>query len=226
MSQVDFARERLCIWPRRISDSSGDINFDLWLLRLNAASARVGECAISVDISPRHDAAAIGLYGDGINNMGHMQLLDFRFGISWIIDRLTQLNALVSPIAVAMGKATFASLETSLLQSGFELPESRDKFKRGNILILDGKDQAAAVGHIISAVNDGTFYCRPNVKDPEVLNGAVQGAKFRDGIDSVTWLRSGKAAVCPLVSVTNARYAFVTMKDYIYEDDQFFGSWR
>jgi hypothetical protein len=230
MDDVDFARECLGIWPREMGATGGDIDMASWLACLNEGSTRTGECAIAINISPRRESAAIALYGDGLDEKGHMQLVRFDYGTNWAIKSMVEIRDSVKPIAFSMSKATFASIETELLDNGFKLPEKEDgeiRYQHGDLLILDGTDTAAACAHMIEAVRDQTMLVRPDAKAPEILNRAVGGGQLKEGQDSVTWSRKdSKTDITPLVACTYARFAFITQKDRLYQEEQFFGAWR
>jgi hypothetical protein len=46
--------------------------------------------------------------------LGHTQLADYRPGTKWLVPRLVELREALGPMSVAMGRGTFAFLETAL----------------------------------------------------------------------------------------------------------------
>lgn len=229
MGAEEFARERLGIWPKEFAEGGGAIDRDAWNRLLNGESARTGECAIAIDISPKRDSGSVGLYGDGVNGLGHMQLVNFDYGTAWIIDQMIKLRDKVKPVAWSMSRSTYASLEKMLIDNNFKVPYRKDGeivYSHGDVLVMDGTDTAAACGHIIDAVRDGTMLVRPDAKAPQILNNAVTGAVLREGLDAVTWSRKdSRTDITPLVAVTYARWAFITQKDRLHQEDAVFGSW-
>lgn len=219
---IEFAREFMGVWPREVSAEGGAIDYTLWTQRLSLETVRRGACAISVDLSPKHDVAAIAMYGEGDDKMGHMQMVSLNYGIGWIMARLDIVRETLNPICLCMGRKTYAALEARLKDHNWELPKSKDEFSIGNIWVMDGSDQAAAVGNLLSAIKDGTFFCKPD----EGLNDAVKSADFREGVDSVTWSRKGSADITGLVAATDARHGFETWKTNLVPEEEFFGSWR
>lgn len=217
-----FAREFMGIWPREVSAEGGAIDYSLWTSLLSLHTVRRGSCAISVDISPKHDLAAIALFGEGDDEKGHMQLASLNYGTAWVVDKLDELREKLGPIAFCMGRKTYAVLEFQLKEHEYKLPKTKGEFSLGNVWVMDGPDQAAACGELISAISEGSFLCVPN----ESLNDAVKSAEFREGVDFVTWLRKGSGDVTPLVAATNARHGFTSWKENLVPEEEFFGSWR
>ncbi len=232
MTEIDFTRERLGVWPKQMV-GGGAIDLDKWNGIADPNSIRTGECAIGIDIAPDRACFAIGLYGAGITIgndqvIGHMQLVDYDYGTKGLIDRLVELNTVLKPVTIAMGKGTFAGLETELKMAMLTVPEDSEHPKRGDLLIMNGLDLAASCGHMLDAVRDGTMRVKPDPKSPEILDLAVKGAQLRQTENTVSWSRKeGAADITPLQAVTNARYGYVSrIKAIVEEKPAFFGSWR
>lgn len=200
-----FRTECLC---QRVPDLGGRaIDQAQWILLADANSRRQGDVAVAVDITPNRDYASIGLYGHRADGVEHMQLLDYRPGVDWIIERLIELKTVLDPIAIGLGRGTFASLQTELAQHGLTVPDDADRPARGDLLVLGSVEMSAATGHILDAIRQtDTRHC-----DQAELNAAVQGAKTREIGDTIAWSRkTAEADISPLVAVTFARYALTT----------------
>lgn len=230
LGRLEFARERCGIWPKR-STGGGVIDAARWRSLANPSSCRTGDCALGVDIALDRSAAAIGLYGHGLASndgtpLGHMQLVKYNTGTQWIVPSLVALCDVLNPVSIGLGRGTFASLESELVAAGFAESADPDKPKRRDLLVLNGSDMAAACGHLIDAVRDGTMRVKPDATAPEVLDAAVVGAHIRQTTDAVTWSKKGTADIAPLAAVTCARYAFVTRVNSVTAVSAFFGAWR
>lgn len=200
----EFGRERAG-WHEDPVGAGGVIDLGQWLKIHDVDSRRHGDVALAVDIAPTRNYAAIALYGLREDKVGHLQLLDYRPGTEWVVDRLVELVATLNPIAVAMGKGTGASLETDLAKVGLTRPEKQDEPQRGDVAVANATEMSAACGQIIDAVRQETL--RHLGQQP--LDAAVAGAKTRELMDSIAWTRKNvDADVAPLVAATLARWVF------------------
>ncbi|MFC6089451.1 hypothetical protein [Saccharothrix lopnurensis] len=214
---LEFAREVLCIWPRA-QDNAGAIDANRWAALRDPESRRVGEIALGVDISPDREWAVIAFYGVRADGVGHLQLLDYRPGTDWVIERLALLRQVLRPIGIGMGKGTYASLENALRDNGFTVPEDPDKPRRGQVLVLDYLDMSAGCSQMLDAVKHSRL--RHVGDDP--LDKAVAAAKVRQTTDSVVWARKqdkAKNDIGPLVAGTEAKYVHETWLGIVVDDD-------
>ncbi|HEV2778832.1 MAG TPA: hypothetical protein VGX25_05470 [Actinophytocola sp.] len=220
-AMIEFARERLGIWPVPKAKAGGTISPEQWARLQDPESKRDGTRppALGVEIAPERDYAAIALYGVREDGLGHLQLVDRRAGTTWIVPRLVELRDQLDPVTVAMNRATFASLETELHNAGFEQPEDPDDPWHGELLVMTATDQAAACGQIIDDVRgemvDGElrlpFRVKPHPETPEVLDEAALGAKTRRMGDTITWSRKeDDAEISPWGASTAAKYGYIT----------------
>lgn len=206
MGDAGFARERLCIWPAK---SQGNIVIDpaVWARLADSGSRRSGGVAVAVDVSPLRDYAAIAVYGAREDGLGHAQLADYRPGTDWIVGRLTELKEALEPVAIGMGRATYASLATDLDKVGLRKPGDPEKPEPGELAPTGAMDMAAATSQFLDAIRQESLRYVP----ARQLDMAVAGAKTRQTGDTIAWSR--KEADCdisPLVAVTLARWAFET----------------
>jgi len=221
-----FLRERLGVF--RELESGAAIDNVAWKNLGDPESRRDGGVALAVDISPERDWAAIGLYGHREDGLGHLQLVRYEAGTSWIVGALIELCAALDPIAIAMGRGTYASLKDALKKAGFLRPEERPLQpvrlegqsthppQRGDLAVLAGMDMAAACGQLISAVREGTVRHVP----AEQVTAAVKVAKTRSVGDTIAWSRTDRAVdITGLVALTEARWAYYARVDEIDDYD-------
>jgi hypothetical protein len=218
---TEFGRERLG-WHEIPVSGSGAIDVVQWSKLLDKDSHRDGALALGVDIAPQRDYAAIGMYGPRADGLGHWQLADYRPGTEWLIDRIVELREGLDPVAIAMGRATAASLEVELEKLGIHRPEDPDKPVRGDLAVTSAAEMTAATGHALDTVRQGTT---KHIGQPP-LDAAVAGAKTRETGDSVAWSRKdANADISPLVSVSLARWAFEARAHLIDKIDEAFNIW-
>lgn len=204
LNDVDFAREILGVWPRQ-HEGGGAIDVAQWAQLVDAMSQRDGDFALGVDIEPNRDYAAITLYGLRSDELGHCQIVDYRPGTDWIVPRMAELRKL-DPVALGMGRGTYASLETEMEQYGITVPEDPDKPERGDVAVIGGMDMSAACGQLIDDVRQSAI----RHLGQHQLDVAVSGARTRETGDAIAWSRKDtETQLCPIVSVTVARRSFV-----------------
>lgn len=204
MSRNGFGREVLGLWPKR-RVGGGAIDVAQWAKLLDGVSKRDGDIALGVDISPHRDYAAIGLYGPRGDGLGHWQLVDYRPGTEWLVERIIELKDGLDPIAIAMGRGTFTSLEADLAKAGLHRPDKADEPVRGDLAVLSAAEMTASTGQALDAVRQATVR---HIGQPP-LDAAVAGAKTRETGDTVAWSRKdADADISPLVTVSLARWAY------------------
>lgn len=225
MGALEFARERLGVWPQR-RQGGGAIDVVQWAKLFDKDSRRDGALALAVDIAPQRDYAAIGIYGlradggpctgHGANCNGHWQLADYRPGTDWLIDRIVELRDGLDPVAIGMGRSTAASLEVELEKLGIHRPENPDEPVRGDLAVTSAAEMTAATGHALDAVRQATVHHIGQ----QPLDAAVAGAKTRETGDSVAWSRKdANADISPLVAVSLARWAYEARAHLVVEAD-------
>jgi hypothetical protein len=190
----------------------GDIDAAAWQHMLDPESKRDGDITIGVDLNPTQTAASVGLFGTRTDGREHMQLLDHRAGIDWVVGRLKELREVLDPVGYAMGRNTYAALEAELKKEGFERPDTLDNPWRGNVAVVSGVDLSAACGSMLEACrplrgDDGTLDFRARHIGQKELTDAALAAKIRERSDSVGWSRKDSGAdITALNSVTVARW--------------------
>lgn len=210
-----FARECFGLWPRK-REGGGAFDQKKWAAMLDEASSRSGDVAIAVDIEPDRDYAAIGLAGVRADELEHWQMLDFRAGVDWIIDRVVEHRDVLRPVAIAMGSGTFKSLETALKAVGITQPKDPKKPARGDLMVLDYLEMSAATGQALDMVNER----KARHIGQEPLNDAVRDTKVRRTTDSIVFSRRDKESrTSPIVTVAQARYALDTRLPVVVDAD-------
>ena len=206
MSDQGFAREILGIWPKRVEGSTV-IDPAKWAAMLDQGSERDRDAGLSlgVDISPLRDSASICVYGLRADGMGHAQIADYRPGTKWLIPRLIELREALEPIAIAMGKGTFAFLKTTLDKQNFKLPEDPEEPEPGDLAVTGAIDMAAATGQVLEGVREQAFRVVPN----RHLDVAVAGAKTKASGDTIAWTPiKSDVDITPLVAMGLARWSY------------------
>lgn len=214
MRGTGFPREVCGIWPRQ-NKGGGAIDVKQWEDLADGDSRRSGDVSIGVDIAPMRDYAAIAVYGLRDDELGHVQLLSYKGGVGWLIERIVELRDTLNPIAIGMGRGTYESLKVDLEDVGITIPENPDEPERGQIAFTNGVQMAAACGQLITAVRESTL--RHHGEHP--LDAAVAAAKTRQTGDTIAWHRLDNTTdISPLVAVTVARWAHITRVDLVTAD--------
>lgn len=219
----EFGRERLG-WHETPVSESGDIDLVGWVKSLDPASKRHGDVTLAVDITPRQDAAAIGLFGMREDGLEHMQLLDVRPGTDWIVSRMVELRGILDPVGWAMGRGTYAALEADLGKEDFTRPEEKELPQRGDVAVVVGADMSACCGQMLNATrptvaDDGALEYRIRHIGQVELDTAVAAARIRETADAVVWSRKdSNANISPLCAVSEARWLFQSWAHLIGND--------
>ncbi len=218
-----------CLCQRVPSLVSGDIEKASWEQMLDPESRRQGDITIGVDLNPQQTAATIGLFGIREDGRDHLQLLDHRPGIDWVVGRLKEIEATLKPVGYAMGRNTWATLKSDLLKVGIGRPEDREDSnrrdpERGDVAVVAGADMSAACGQMLTVCRpvrgeDGTLDYRARHIGQKELDDAALAGKIREGTDSVGWSRKDSDGdITPLNSVTVAKWLFQAWAHLVIND--------
>lgn len=220
MNPVDFARERLGIWPRQVTSGAGVIDPKVWE-SLADPQTRPTDIAFAVDVNPARTHAAIvavGLRpGEDDPQRYQMAVIDYRPGTDWVPGRMAELKARWNPVGIALDtKGPGGSLLIDLAKVKIVPGEDPERMLRGELVVPTAPQIAQAFGLFVDAVRQNLLW---HSNDP-VLNQALAGAVTRPLSGGMTWDR-GKAGadICPLVAATVAYWAFVARKHLLYEPD-------
>lgn len=218
LSARGFAREILGIWPKR-AEGSTVIDPAKWAAMLDEHSQRDREAglALGVDISPLRDSAAICVYGLRADGMGHAQMADYRPGTKWLVPRLVELRDTLEPIAISMGRGTFAFLKTALDKADFKTPEDPEEPESGDLAVTGAIDMAAAAGQVLDGVREQAYRVVPN----RHLDTAVAGAKTKTSGDTIAWTPTkSDVDITPLVAMSLARWSY-TARAHLLEEAEY-----
>ncbi len=224
---LEFGRERLG-WHEIPVDEATAIDVQGWAKSLDPTSKRHGDIALAVDITPAQDAAAIGLVGLRADGLEHVQLMDVRPGVDWIVPRMVELRDILDPVGWARGRGTWKALEADLLKNDFKRPDKRGgddpEPERGDVAVVVGADMSACCGQMLNATrptvgDDGALEYRIRHVGQVELDQAVAAARIRETADAVVWSRKDSTAnISPLVAVSEARWLFHSWAHLINND--------
>lgn len=214
-----FASERLGLWlPPGVAGMVLDP--ERWAKLVDPESKRAGGVVLMWDITPMRDHATIGMYGPRADGLEHMQLVDYRPGTGWLVDRLVELSEALNPVCfVVDAKNGGHALLPELAERGITVPDDPEKPKRGDVLVLGASEVADAVGQFIDAFRADPATFRHLGQEP--LDTAVKNAKARPIGDAgqIAWGRKlSEVDIGPLMTVTGARYGYHAWHDLVTTD--------
>lgn len=206
-----FAAERLGVWLPRQRVGGGAIDVAAWAGLADPGSRRVGEVAFAVDVNPRRTHGAIVAWGRRADGRGHAELVDYRPGTAWIVDRVAALNERHRPRCwVVDGKGPAASLIPEFADVGIRVPPAGTEPGRGCLLVPSSAQVTASCAQLLDAVTDASF---AHI-DQGPLNVAVENAKTRPLGDAVAFgRRISTVDIAPLVGVQLARFGFESWRE-------------
>jgi hypothetical protein len=228
-----FASERLGLWLPPAEDV-GLLDRKMWAAMADPASRRAdgADLALAIDVAPMRDHASIAMFSVRADGREHLQLIDYREGTEWLVDRVVELRGILDPICFAYDAKNGAhALLDDLAKHGIVRPQDRPDWdqepKRGDLLELDTSAMVDAVGQFIDGFRappvevDGRPVPSYAHLGQQPLDLAVQGAGARPVGDAgqIAWARrAAEVDIGPLVAVTAARYAYYLWKDVVRDD--------
>ncbi|MDA3624262.1 terminase large subunit [Saccharopolyspora sp. WRP15-2] len=193
MGGLEFARERLGIWY----DEEADVVIRArdWQAVADSASRRSGPVVFGLDVSLNRTHGAISVCGRREDGLLHSELVDYREGTAWMVDRIGELIERHEPAAVVMDPGGPAGgLLAALQDEGIEP------------VLLTTREAGQACGAFFDLVVNGEL----RHFDQPPVNAAVAGAKKRPLGDAWVWNRKeSRNDVAPLVAATLAVHGFV-----------------
>jgi hypothetical protein len=214
MTAEDFARERLGVWPPRATAGAQVISDDLWkdLADRGGDPERPADLAFAIDVNRARSHTSISAVGPRADGVMVAMLIDYRRGTDWVPARMAELKAKWNPVAIGLDIRSEAStVALELAKLGIKPPADPDRPKRGDLAVPTAGDVATAFGLFVDLANNRGL-CH---LDEAQLNVALAGAKTRDLAGGRTWDRKGDTDISPLVSVTNAHWAYVTRVELV-----------
>lgn len=190
MKLVEFQRAYLNQWPD-LSAIEPVIPEAVWRDLADPNSRPLDPVVFAVDGTPERSAAAIAVAGRRADGLGHVEVVDARQGMSWLLPRILELNARHRPWAWVLDPASSAgSLIAALQENGIE-PQ-----------LVTARDMTQAVGAFYTDVVEGKAL--RHLDDPTLFT-ALMGAVKRPLGDAWAWHRRDSVTdISPLVAVTLA----------------------
>jgi phage terminase large subunit-like protein len=205
---MSYPQERLGCWKPRALEGGGVIDPRVWAGLADPDSRRSGDVALAVDVTPLRTHASISMFGMRADGAGHAQVVVYGEGVDWVVGKLVELRSVLDPVAIGLDpKGGASSLLGELEAVGIAAPADAEFPARGDQALPMVHEVAQATGQFIDAVRQQQLR---HVGQAE-LTSAVANAKTRPLADAVAWGRKqSDVDISPLVSVTLARWAFVT----------------
>jgi hypothetical protein len=207
LGEGEFARERLSVWPAE--QVGGVLPLRQWSELVDVTSQAGDQLVLAIDVTPDRESASIGCAARRADGRAHLEVIDSRPGVGWLVPRLVELVARWSPGAVVLDTMSPAVSLVSEAQAA-RLP----------LVTTSTADMVAACGALYDAVVDGTLR---HLGQPE-LSAAIAGARKRPLRDSWAFSRRTGADITPLVAVTLALHGLAVNEERFsrrsaYEDD-------
>lgn len=215
---ADFARERLGIWPRQVTEGAGIIDIREWNKKTVPASAvDLTGVVFALDINPARTHSALWAISGGPEGPITLSCVAYEQGTDWVVPRLVALRESRRPVAICLDvKGPAGSLVLDLEDEGFHLPKDKDRPRRGDLAIPNAQEVAAAFGLFVDLFRQGMIY---HVEE-EPLDRAVATAETRALVGGTAWDRGkGGADISPLVASTIGVWAFIARRHLLAKYD-------
>ncbi len=231
---AQFVRERLGAFSEL--EEGGKIDPQRWEDIQDGESRREGDISVAVDISIERDWSAVGLYGLREDGKGHGQVIRFAQGTDWVVPFLAEVRGTLSPVCIGMAAGTYAVLKPALKLAGFLRPEDRPidavmrqiegksahPPERGDLIVLNGVDMAAACGGFLESVRAGTMRIVP----ADQLTAAARVGQVKLRGDAMAWVRNDPDVdITTLVARTEAKWAHEARVNEIEDYDPLSDLW-
>lgn len=209
MSDEDFGRERLGIWPPTSSEAWQVIPEADWNAAFDPKSQPVDPVAFAIDVTPDRSWASIAVAGLRADGLRHVEVIDHRPGTGWILQRARDLVERWKPCALVVDPAgPSGSLIASFAAAGLEVitPSMREaaqacgQFYDGMSGELE-PDPAEMPDEPVERPNPRNIRHTGQAE----LGTALAGAVKRPLGDAWAWDRKSVSIdISPLVAATNA----------------------
>lgn len=196
LPELEFARERLGIWSEGRAQAAVDPV--LWASLLDVDCEARSPVAFGVEINAERTKTSILAAIDRGDGVVQLEVIDYRPGTAWVLDRLVALHADWQPVGIALNpSAPAGSLVPGLQAAGIEP------------VLVSGREEAQACGAFYDALMD------PEKRDDDkpgrvrhgnqaALNISVEQAVKRPVGDAWVWHRRTQADISPLNAATLA----------------------
>lgn len=200
MSAAAFAVERLGVgeYPSEGGDGWKVIAEEPWRALTDPSSEPSDPVVFAIDATPERSHAAIGVAGES-GDQTHLEVVDHRPGIKWVVDRAVELVSRwdAGPVIVDEGGPA-GSLIPDLIAAGIEVRSPKVR------------EIAHACGQFYDAVTEQTLVHL----DQANLAVALAGAEQRPLSDAWAWARkSENVDISPLMAVTLAKWGLLTREE-------------
>lgn len=205
-----FSVEVLCLRVDHLGDRP--IPAARWAACLDAGSTMLGSPAIALDIPPDRSTTAIAACGVRDDRLPHVELIDYRPGTAWVVDRVAELAERWQPVAVVLDpRSPAGSLLPQLDREGVRVTS------------VSSAQLGAACGALYDDVVQGGIRHTGQAQ----LDAAVSGARRRRLGGAWAWRPAAydeddatAVDISPLVAVTLARWALLESGDLDYEIEE------
>lgn len=222
-----FGQERLGVWQPRATVGAGVIDPEHWqglVLHevIDRTMPRPADTALGVVINHSRSYSAIVAVGPVKDGRFVVDVVDYRPGTQWLVERIAELRERWNPVAIAMqDKGPTASLLLDLEKAGIKPPEDPERPRRGDLAVPWAQEIAAGYGMFIDAVTQKRLWHL----DDAPLNQAVREAGTRPLGSGTAWDYKVKSAA-PLIGATQALWAYLTRHELVDQDrDEPFNIW-
>lgn len=186
MEDVNFARERLCLFGG--AGSGSPIDADRWKAMADPNSKPAGDIALAVDVPPEGKRASIARAGLRRDGKAHVEV-DTRSGTTWAVERLAEVAKKRNAVVVLDGASRAASLIAPLVEKGV------------HVVVYSTRQLTTSCSGFMDKVDEDGLR---HLAQPE-LNVAVDAARRRKVGDAWAWHRRDTSAdISPLVAATLA----------------------
>ena len=212
MSDEGFARERLGMWST--ASVASVIAPQAWRDVTDEGSVAVDSIALAVDVSPDRERASVALAGRRRDDLWHVELVDQRDGVGWVVEAVGDLvaaNPTKIRTLVVEGTSPAGALVDDLRRQGVRATVAR------------GQDVTAACGRFF----DGVAEQWVRHIGQEQVTVALSMARKRTQPDGA-WVWSRKSSggdITPLTALTLALWGAQRKASRSWSNDNSTGGW-
>lgn len=220
-----FAQQRLGYWLPRARKGGGPISLDAWQAQAleSALARRPEEIVLAVQVAHDRSRTAIVACGARPDAPGGLlvTVVDYRPGTHWVVDRLAELKARWSPVAIVLqDKGPTGSLLDALRTAGMAPAADRKRPEPGDVRIPWSDDVADGFGKFVDAVAQQRLFHL----DEAPLNQAIAAAGTRALGGATAWDYRATVDVSPLLAATLAVWGWESqpapeVRRSAYEDE-------
>lgn len=202
LADEDFRRERLGVWSEEQFESV--IDLAAWRALADEHSKARDPVALAIDVTPDRKRAAIAGAGRRADGLVHVEVIDDREGVSWVVKRVAELVERHKPCCIVIdGRGPAASLLPALAEAGLKVTAAPRAGSEDIVATTSAAEMASACGAFYDAIQAGSL----RHLDQFSLNAAIEGATRRTLGDAWAWSRKGSASsIAPLVALSLALY--------------------